>query len=448
MLVSHHPVGFLSTSLTYIPTWSDAHRVGKTKIVNHRYTVWIESEALTTPHLRRPITHKQAKSGGGAMSSLILRSVGVTNELTSLPKRACDRCRGRKQRCDGLQPCVNCSKCGAVCCYRSRPQRRGRKHAGKSNPSLVINSHSPQGQNILHEELHRHEDADEPMVNSVQTTVTGPRRYVPVAAERSINDVSASYLSTLRCVDVPAYVDHETRLEPDEDPMALAENINLLPCSAPGSGDKELPDKRPEQSPLARIGLLTAPLSRSDFLPYLQLFFDRLYPIFPVLDRPTFLKSFLVPETAQSPMPPPEYSLLTALSAAVIAQLNLSDSVTPLVISENLGSDPSNPFERNQKDTVGSADFFVSECVQSRKRWPFVETADDRTILTSFFLFAYYGNKNQPRSAWYYLREAIGFALSLGLDDVASYDGLSLVEAQLRKRLYWLLFITERYVMA
>ena len=47
--------------------------------------------------------------------------------------------------------------------------------------------------------------------------------------------------------------------------------------------------------------------------------------------------------------------------------------------------------------------------------------------------------------AWYYLREAIGFALSMDLDREESYKGHE-IEDQERKRLtYWLLFITERY---
>lgn len=74
-----------------------------------------------------------------------------------------------------------------------------------------------------------------------------------------------------------------------------------------------------------------------------------------------------------------------------------------------------------------------------------MEAADELTVLTSFFLFAYYGNMDQPRSAWYYLREAISFALSLRMGEESSYSGLNIETAQRHRRLYWLLFITERY---
>ncbi|PNY29703.1 sucrose utilization protein SUC1, partial [Tolypocladium capitatum] len=55
-----------------------------------------------------------------------------------------------------------------------------------------------------------------------------------------------------------------------------------------------------------------------------------------------------------------------------------------------------------------------------------------------------YGNLDQSRSAWYYLREAIGLAQSLGVDDASSYVGLDAETQQRRRRLFWLLFITER----
>jgi hypothetical protein len=83
--------------------------------------------------------------------------------------------------------------------------------------------------------------------------------------------------------------------------------------------------------------------------------------------------------------------------------------------------------------------------LQARREYDFIEQMDESTIMTSFFLFAYYGNLDQSRSAWYYLREAIGFAQSLGLDSSETYSDLSAESQQQRQRLFWLLFISERY---
>ncbi len=86
--------------------------------------------------------------------------------------------------------------------------------------------------------------------------------------------------------------------------------------------------------------------------------------------------------------------------------------------------------------------------MQARQQRGFIEEPDEYTILTSFFLFAYHGNLDQPRSAWYYLREAIGFIQTLGLDEAATYADFDMETAQRRCRIFWLLFITERWVVS
>lgn len=66
-------------------------------------------------------------------------------------------------------------------------------------------------------------------------------------------------------------------------------------------------------------------LPRQAFQPYLRLFFSRLYPIFPIVDRHIFLDTFLTEEEQQKPLEVGEYAFLTALSAAVVLQLNVED---------------------------------------------------------------------------------------------------------------------------
>jgi hypothetical protein len=129
------------------------------------------------------------------------------------------------------------------------------------------------------------------------------------------------------------------------------------------------------------------------------------------------------------------YCFLTALSAAVIVQLNVTESLS------GLNSQALNP---EMMPLSCSASFFARESLRARGDCDFIECADEYTTLSSFFLFAYYGNMEQSRSAWYYLREAISFALSLGLDDPETYLGLDAETHQRRRRLFWLLFVTER----
>ncbi|OAL26040.1 hypothetical protein AYO22_04454 [Fonsecaea multimorphosa] len=66
------------------------------------------------------------------------------------------------------------------------------------------------------------------------------------------------------------------------------------------------------------------------------------------------------------------------------------------------------------------------------------------SLLTSFFLHIYYANADKLRTAGFYLRETLTYAHGLKLHQLDSYAGINLDEYQLRLRVYWILFISER----
>jgi hypothetical protein len=208
------------------------------------------------------------------------------------------------------------------------------------------------------------------------------------------------------------------------------------------ANDTTTSEQPPPKEPCGWITSDTAVVSScfSPFLPYIEIFFERLYPVFPVLDKECVMK-FLRSEGSEEPVPTGFYPFLFALSAAVTVQLNTSDieASQPSLVG-NL------PNVARAPPQTPSAQFFVTQCLQMRQTQDFIEEANEWTILTSFFLFSYYGNLDQGCSAWYYLREAIGFAQALGLDEAESYGGMDSRTAQRRRRLFWLLFISERLV--
>lgn len=69
------------------------------------------------------------------------------------------------------------------------------------------------------------------------------------------------------------------------------------------------------------------------------------------------------------------------------------------------------------------------------------------TIRTAFFLHIYHENQ-QPGGvkSLLYLRKAIALAQIMGLHRLSSYLGLDPAEDRLRRRMLWLLFVTERGV--
>lgn len=156
----------------------------------------------------------------------------------------------------------------------------------------------------------------------------------------------------------------------------------------------------------------------------LDLFFKHLYPIMPIFHREA-----LLPRLINYQSDPGRYALVCSLCAMTMVQLftipgNHNDLMSPL--SEAL----------------------ISESLRARRYCDYIGSASIDTVITSFFLFCSYGNLEKHNHAWYYLRESISFAQSIGLDEEKSYIELDAVEGQQRRRLFWLLFITERLASA
>jgi hypothetical protein len=137
-----------------------------------------------------------------------------------------------------------------------------------------------------------------------------------------------------------------------------------------------------------------------------------------------------------------DYALLTSISAAVILQLNLHNQECLNDAFQTLLHQPRRLSNADRTNlTFISAENFITHCLQARQQWDFTASPNEKCIITSFFLFEFYGNKNQSQKAWYYLREAIGFALAMRLDEPVTYNSPPSHNSQ---RIFWLLFITER----
>lgn len=117
------------------------------------------------------------------------------------------------------------------------------------------------------------------------------------------------------------------------------------------------------------------------------------------------------------------YALANAIGAATIAQLKLS---------------------RSESDSAAGNAMEV-EC--QRARGLMGQKTSLNALRTAFFLHVYHENQ-QPGGiqSLLYLREAITLAQVMGLHRESSFNGLQAGEQQIRRRVLWLLFVTERYV--
>jgi hypothetical protein len=150
-----------------------------------------------------------------------------------------------------------------------------------------------------------------------------------------------------------------------------------------------------------------------------------MFAIMPAIDRSQFLNPSLY--TNPGVMDAETYAFLCALCATTVVQLDDSISLPPSI----------HPSRKTDA-------FFIEECLRERTTFDYVERSTLINVMTSFFLFCYYGNHERNNQAWFYLQESITFAENLDMDVEASYEKLDHVESQWRRRLYWLLFITER----
>lgn len=127
------------------------------------------------------------------------------------------------------------------------------------------------------------------------------------------------------------------------------------------------------------------------------------------------------------------YCLVVSLCAYMLIQpgMQLSDSL--------LLRHPS-----AQTSTLGLAMTLLQDALDTRKSLDGYDNPGIAAVQTSFFLYCCYFNLEKHSTAWAYLRDASTVSLLLNMHQEYSYRNLPLSEANLRRRLYWLLFVTER----
>jgi hypothetical protein len=167
-------------------------------------------------------------------------------------------------------------------------------------------------------------------------------------------------------------------------------------------------------------------ISSTELGAHVGLFFQRLYYIMPITDS-TLIADCANPDALH----PQRYAYLVALSAATHLQLNL-----------DIGG-----YESSMDNLISGQDL-IDEAVRAFREYDSLEHPHLDSLLTMFFLFCAYGNLNKSDYAWHYLSQAISFLQILKMDREELYVGLPPAEIEVRRRVYWLIFITERSVPA
>jgi hypothetical protein len=264
--------------------------------------------------------------------------------MTTAVKRACDACHRRKVKCDGINPCRNCSASQLSCTYNAIPQKKG----PKGSRAKVISE--------LREKQHQTS-----LTTKVQNRIAG---------------------------------------------------INSPP---------------PAPSLAPTPGLLTPELIRES----VEFFFANMYSTMPILHRQRLEQQALYVDQSVD-----TYCLLTSLCAFMMLQ--------PGMQMPSMSNDPYSYENMMPGTNIVTATLLLEETLRVRKGYDLLESPSLNTLCTSYFLFAYYYGMELHDKAWFYLREATTIAHMIGMSKEETYMNYDGLEGPRRRRLYWLLFVTER----
>ncbi|KAK4931143.1 hypothetical protein LTR66_016062, partial [Elasticomyces elasticus] len=156
-------------------------------------------------------------------------------------------------------------------------------------------------------------------------------------------------------------------------------------------------------------------------------FFAHMYPTQPILDRVKIGETIGQMDTSDE-----AYCLVASLCAYMMIQPNLALPTTP-VDGESL-----------PRSNISLGNLLLAEALRIRRGLNYIENPTVWSVITSFFFFGCYFCLDKHNTAWFHLREATTLAEIVGMHEEVNYESGDVVESARRRRLYWLLFVTER----
>lgn len=157
-------------------------------------------------------------------------------------------------------------------------------------------------------------------------------------------------------------------------------------------------------------------------------FFANLYPTQPILHRQKASETI-----GQMDRNIEAYCLVVSLCGYMMIQPNME---IPPHAFDGLSIRP--------RPSVQLGHALIRETLRVRRDFNYAENPTVWSVTTSFFLFGSFFCLDQHNTAWYHLREATTLAQILGMHHESHYHSPDWIENSRKRRLYWLLFVTER----
>jgi hypothetical protein len=218
-----------------------------------------------------------------------------------------------------------------------------------------------------------------------------------------------------------------------ESMSAMSQHLNVpdflypsLPIDSPPDDSFELFATIPEQDlpPIVEsVEFWPRSISQEALLPWIDVYFKRLHPTVPVLNRTMVYQEMLLRKHHHDPQ---FGAMLLALCAMAMTQ--------PVQIHE-VASTPSRSVQ---------ARMLLEASIKMRMSVDFGENPSVDMILASFFIFACLFGNGLHKAAHHRLREAVDLANSLSMHLPQAYDNLDVETREQWLRTYLVLSVTER----
>nr|POE86905.1 putative sucrose utilization protein suc1 [Quercus suber] len=157
-------------------------------------------------------------------------------------------------------------------------------------------------------------------------------------------------------------------------------------------------------------------------------YFENLYATQPILHRQRVGETIGIMDSNIE-----AYCLVVSLCAYMMIQPNM---ILPPGAFDGLEVPPQSSLQLGHT--------LLQEALRVRKQSSYIENPTIWSVITSFFFFGSFFCLDQHNTAWFHLREATTLAQILGMHDESHYTNLDVIENSRQRRLYWLLFVTER----
>lgn len=390
-----------------------------------------------------------------------MRSVQVCGNRKSLKihlnSKADHGRRLRKVRCDMANPCRTCTGRGSSCTFNEARKKRGpvpgritkiqkqqpkqfnnesiidfRDAAStpKSSDTAMMSPSSLQDGSALHRVSTI--SSDGLVINDSHDTLTSPS--LTLWAQNNDSSQFAHHDINGENGELQLATNTQNNGTNPEDLSAVTQQLDMpdflfpsLPIDSPPDDSLNLFATIPEQDlpPMVEtVEFWPQSISQEALLPWIDVYFKRLHPTVPVLNRTMVYQDMLLRTHHRDPQ---FGAMLLALCAFAMTQ--------PVQIHE-VASTPSRSVQ---------ARMLLVESIKMRMTVDFGENPSVHMILTSFFIFACLFGNGQHKAAHHRLREAVDLANSLSMHLPHAYDNLDADTREQWLRTYLVLSVTERY---